>query len=219
MARFALWSLLLLTALGPLGINIGPFIASLGIGGVAVALALQNVLGDLLASLSIILDKPFVVGDFVVVGSDAGSVEHVGLKTTRVRSISGEQLVLSNSDILSARIRNYGRMAERRIVFTIGVEYGTPTETLRAIPQMVRAAVEACDNTRFDRCHFNAFADSSLNFETVYFMKVPDYAAYMNTQQEINLQLYERFAAEGIDFAFPTRTVHVVGNNAGATSD
>jgi len=209
-ARFGLWSVLLLTALGTLGINIGPFIASLGIGGVAVALALQNVLGDLLASLSIILDKPFVVGDFIVVGADAGSVEHVGLKTTRIRSISGEQLVLSNSDILSARIRNYGRMAERRIVFAIGVEYGTSTEALRAIPTMVRETVEACDHTRFDRCHLKDFGDSALNFETVYYMQVPDYGVYMDTQQEINLRLYERFEQEGIAFAFPTQTLHLI---------
>lgn len=210
--RLALWALLLLTALGTLGINIGPFIASLGIGGVAVALALQNVLGDLFGSLSIILDRPFVVGDFVTIGTESGNVEHVGLKTTRIRSLSGEQLVLSNSDILSARIRNYGRMQERRIVFALGVEYGTTPEQLRAIPGIVKQAVESCEQARFDRCHFKSFGDSSLDFETVYYVSVPDYAAYMDAQQAINLQLFERFGAEGIAFAFPTRTLHVIND-------
>jgi small-conductance mechanosensitive channel len=215
LARVALWAILLLTALGTLGINIGPFIASLGIGGVAVALALQNVLGDLFGSLSIILDKPFVIGDFIVVGSEMGTVEHVGLKTTRIRSISGEQLVLSNSDILSSRIRNYGRMEERRIVFTVGVEYGTPPGRLREIPAIVRAAVESRSNARFDRCHFKGFGDSSLDFETVYYMTVPDYAAFMDTQQDINLELYERFEDAGVSFAFPTRTLHVFSETEG----
>jgi small-conductance mechanosensitive channel len=215
LARVGLWAILLLTALGTLGINIGPFVASLGIGGVAVALALQNVLGDLFGSLSIILDKPFVIGDFIVVGSEMGTVEHVGLKTTRIRSISGEQLVLSNSDILSSRIRNFGRMEERRIVFTVGVEYGTPPEQLKSIPDLVKAAVESRSNARFDRCHFKGFGDSSLDFETVYYMTVPDYAAYMDTQQDINLELYERFGSAGIGFAFPTRTLHVFSENGG----
>jgi len=209
-ARFGLWVVLLLTALGTFGIEITPLLASLGVGGIAVALALQNVLGDLLASLSIVLDKPFVIGDFVVVGDFSGTVENVGLKTTRIRSLSGEQLVFSNSDLLSSRIRNFKRMDERRVVFAVGVEYGTPAEKLRKIPELVRAAVEAQDNARFDRSHFKGFGDFSLDFESVYFMKVPDYAAYMDTQQAINLELYERFAAEGVAFAFPTQTLHLV---------
>lgn len=184
-----------------------------------MALALQNVLGDLFASMSIVFDKPFVLGDFVSVGDLSGTVEHVGLKTTRVRSLSGEQLVFSNSDMLSSRIRNYGRMRERRVAFDIGVVYDTPAPTLRAIPGIVREAVEACDNTRFDRSHLKAFGGSSIDFETVYYMNVPDYAAYMDTQQAINLHLYERFADEGIEFAFPTRTVHVVGPGFGGDGE
>ncbi|NNK62473.1 MAG: mechanosensitive ion channel family protein [Gemmatimonadetes bacterium] len=210
-ARLGLWALLALTALGTLGIEVTPFIASLGIGGVAVALALQNVLGDLLASMSIVLDKPFVVGDFVQVGDLSGSVEYVGLKTTRVRSLSGEQLVFSNSDLLSSRIRNYGRMNERRVAFGIGVVYDTPTPVLRRIPTLIREAVESRENARFDRSHLKSFGASSIDFETVYYMEVPDYAAYMDTQQAINLELLERFGAEDIEFAFPTRTIHVVG--------
>lgn len=208
-AQLLLWSVLLLTALGSLGIDVTALVASLGIGGLAVALALQTVLGDLLGSLSIVFDKPFVIGDFVTVGDMSGTVEHVGLKTTRIRSLSGEQLVFSNSDLLSSRIRNYGRMQERRVVFQVGVTYGTSSEDLNAIPGIVREVIEREDNTRFDRCHFKQFGASSLDFETVYFMSVPDYAAYMDTQQAINLGIYERFEARGLEFAFPTQTLHV----------
>lgn len=211
--KLALWSILVITALANLGVDITAFVASLGIGGVAVALALQNVLGDLFASLSIVLDKPFVLGDFIVVGDMQGTVEHVGLKTTRIRSISGEQLVLSNSDLLSSRIRNYKRMAERRIVFPLGVTYDTPREKLEEIPAMVREAVEARDNARFDRCHFKSFGDFSLNYETVYYVVVPDYAAYMDVQQAVNLDLVSAFGDTGIEFAFPTQTLHLVGQD------
>ena len=208
-ARIALWSVLLLTVLGSMGVNVMAFTASLGIGGLAVALALQEVLGDLLGSLSIVFDKPFVIGDFVTVGDMSGTVEHVGLKTTRVRSISGEQLVFSNSDLLSSRIRNYGRMSERRVLFSLGAIYGTSPELLRQIPELVKSEIEKLDKTRFDRCHFKTFGVSSLDFEAVYFMQVPDYAAYMETQQSINLGIYDRFSEAGIEFAFPTQTLHL----------
>lgn len=214
-ARTALWAVLLLTYLRTsLGVDITAMVASLGIGGIAVALALQNVLSDLLASLSIVLDQPFVIGDFVVVGDLSGTVEHVGLKTTRVRSLTGEQLVFSNSDLLNSRIRNFKRMDERRVLFTVGVTYGTPREKLEAIPQMIREAVEAQPNARFDRCHFKTFGASSLDFETVYYMRVPDYHAYMDTHHAINLAVYGRFEDEGLDFAFPTQTIFV--ENAGS---
>ncbi len=208
--KLALWSVLLITALANLGVDITAFVASLGIGGIAVALALQNVLGDLFASLSIVLDKPFVIGDFVVVDDLQGTVEHVGLKTTRVRSLSGEQLVFSNSDLLKARVRNFKRMQERRIVFPIGVTYGTSSDKLRAIPTIIEDAVGAQDRARFDRCHFKSFGPSSLDFETVYYVTVPDYAAYMDVQQAVNFALVEAFEREGIEFAFPTQTIHVV---------
>jgi len=209
MVRLALWVVLVLTGLATFGVEITALVASLGIGGLAVALALQNVLGDLLASLSIVFDKPFVIGDFVVIGDFSGTIENVGLKTTRIRSLSGEQLVFSNSDLLSSRIRNYKLMEERRVSFQLGVEYGVPSEKLRKIPDLVRSAVEAQSSARFDRSHFKSFGDFSLNFETVYYMSVPDYAAYMDTQQAINLSLYEALEAEGIPFAFPTQTIHV----------
>ena len=219
MARLGLWTVLLLTGLATFGIEITALVASLGIGGLAVALALQNVLGDLLASLSIVFDKPFVIGDFVVINEFSGTIENVGLKTTRIRSLSGEQLVFSNSDLLSSRIRNFKRMEERRVVFQLGVEYGVSPDRLRRIPELVRAAVEAQENARFDRCHFKAFGDFSLNFETVYFMSVPDYAAYMDTQQAINLSVYESFGAEEIPFAFPTQTLHLLRGDDGPQAE
>jgi small-conductance mechanosensitive channel len=213
--KLGLWSVLVITALANLGVDITAFVASLGIGGIAVALALQNVLGDLFGSLSIVLDKPFVIGDFIVVGDLAGTVEYVGLKTTRIRSLSGEQLVISNSDLLSSRIHNFKRMAERRVVFGLGVTYDTPPEKLRLVPELVRAAIEAREHARFDRSHFKQFSDSSLDFESVYYVTVPDFNAYMDVQQAVNLELVERFAEEEIEFAFPTRTLHVMGVAAG----
>jgi small-conductance mechanosensitive channel len=213
-SRIILWSLVVLLVLDNLGINVTALVTGLGIGGVAVALALQTVLGDLFASLSIALDKPFVIGDFLAVGDLLGSVEYVGLKTTRLRSLSGEQLVFSNSDLLGSRIRNYGRMYERRVPFAIGVTYQTPRDKLRKIPVILREAVEAQDHTRFDRSHFKEYGDFSLNFETVYYVSSPDYNLYMDIQQAINLHIHERFEAEGIEFAYPTQTVFVAGSAA-----
>lgn len=208
-ARVLVWSVFVLLILDNVGLDVTALITGMGIGGIAVALALQNVLGDLFASLSIVLDKPFVIGDFIIVGEQMGTVEHVGLKSTRVRSLSGEQLIFSNSDLLSSRIRNYKRMDERRIVFEIGVVYDTSLATLREIPGMIRESVESQENTRFDRAHFKAYGASSLTFETVYYMLVPDYNAYMDTQQGINLELFRRFEAAGIEFAYPTQTLFV----------
>ncbi len=209
LAQVGVWSIIILTALSALDFEIGPALAGLGVGGIAVALALQNILGDLFASLSIIFDRPFVIGDFIIVGDHMGTVEHVGLKTTRIRSISGEQLIFSNSDLLSARVRNFKRMEERRILFNFGVQYDTGSEKLEAIPQMAKEAVEATENARFDRAHFADFGDSSLDFEVVYFMTVPDFPAYRDAQQSINMELYRRFEEMGISFAFPTRTLHL----------
>jgi len=207
--RVALWAVALLMILDNLGFNITTLVASLGIGGIAVALAVQNILGDLFASLSIALDKPFVIGDFIIVDDMLGTVEYVGLKTTRLRSLSGEQLVFANADLLKSRIRNYKRMYERRVLFGFGVRYRTTPEQLAAIPVMVREAITGQPGTRFDRAHFKAFGGSSLDFEVVYFVLDPDYNRYMDIQQAINLELVNRFAAAGIEFAFPTRTVHV----------
>jgi len=217
-ARAVVWSVFVLLILQNLGVQVTTLVGTLGIGGIAVALAVQNILGDLFASLSIVLDKPFVVGDFIIIGDFMGTVEHVGLKTTRLTSLGGEQLIFANSDLLNSRIRNYKRMQERRIVFEIGVTYDTPEEEVREIPEMIREAVEARSETRFDRSHFKRFGDSALIFETVYYMLVPDYAVYMDTQEAINLELLRRFREREIEFAFPTRTVHVEAGEASSRS-
>ncbi|MEQ9497895.1 MAG: mechanosensitive ion channel family protein [Deltaproteobacteria bacterium] len=203
------WVLVLVLVLANLGIDVTGLVASLGVGGIAVALAAQNVLSDLFASLSIVLDRPFEVGDFIIVGAEMGTVERIGLKTTRVRSLGGEQLVFSNTDLLSSRIRNYKRMEERRIVFEFGLEYGSPPAKLREVPAIVKSLVDAVSEARFDRAHFKAFGDSSLDFEVVYYTLTPDYAKYMDVQQTLNLGLVERMQTLGLSFAFPTRTLHV----------
>lgn len=208
-ARVALWSVVLLAALDQLDFNITALVAGLGIGGIAVALAVQNILGDLFASLSIVLDKPFAVGDFIVVDGLRGVVERVGIKTTRVRSLDGELLVFPNSDLMKSRIRNFRQMDERRVLFTIGVTYQTPPEKVRAIPGWLREAVQARAKTRFDRAHFKEYGDSALVFEIVYYVLDRDYNLYMDVQQAINFVLFDRFAREGVEFAYPTRTLHV----------
>lgn len=205
--RLVMWAVILLLALDNLGVDVTTLVAGLGVGGIAVALAVQNILGDVFASLSIVLDKPFVLGDFVIVGDFLGTVENVGLKTTRLRSLSGEQLIFANSDLLKSRVRNYGRMFERRVVFTVGVTYQTAREKLQSIPVTIRKIVEAQDKTRFDRSHFKAYGDFSLVFETVYYVLAPDYNIYMDIQQAINFGIHEAFEREGIDFAYPTQTL------------
>lgn len=210
-ARATLWAMIALLVLDNLGVNVTALIAGLGISGIAIALAVQNILGDLLASLSIVIDKPFVIGDFIVVDDCAGTVEHVGLKTTRVRSLSGEQLVFANSDLLKARLHNYKRMNERRALFGFGVLYQTSIEQVEQIATMVREIIEAQPLARFDRAHFKSFGESSLDFEVVYWMLDPDYNRYMDTQQAINLALMRAFASDGIGFAYPTRTLLVEG--------
>lgn len=207
LGRIAVWVVLLLAILQNFGVQVSALLTGLGIGGIAVALAVQNVLGDILSSLSIVLDKPFVIGDFLIVDNMMGTVEHIGLKTTRVRSLSGEQLVFSNSDLLKSRIRNYKRMQERRVVFSFGVLYQTTPDQLERIPQIVKTAIEAEEKVRFDRCHFAKFGESSLDFETVYYVEVPDYNVYMDIQQRLNLAILRGFSSEGIDFAYPTRTL------------
>ena len=210
-ARVVVWALMLLLILDQLGFDITALVAGLGIGGVAIALAVQNILGDLFASLSIVLDKPFVVGDFIIVDDLLGTVEYIGLKTTRVRSLSGELIIFANNDLLKSRIRNFKIMRERRAVFSVQVTYDTPLDKLEAIPGILRAAVENRQQTRFDRAHFKGLADSALDFEVVYYMTTPEYNAYMDAQQAINLEIVRRFREEAIEFAFPTRTLYVQG--------
>ncbi|MEZ0231824.1 MAG: mechanosensitive ion channel family protein [Methylophilaceae bacterium] len=206
------WTVVLLTMLANVGVNITAFVASLGVGGVAVALAVQNILSDLFASLAIGLDKPFVIGDFIVFGDVAGSIERVGLKTTHIRSISGEQIVCSNTELLKNTIHNYKRMAERRVVFKFGLTYATEAESIEKIPQIVRAAIEQSEHTRFDRAHFKEFGASSLDFEVVYFVDSSDFNLYMDIQQAINLYLIKAFKAIDAEFAYPTMTLDMPVN-------
>lgn len=209
--RVVVWAIVLLVALDNLGVNVTALVAGLGVGGIAVALAVQNILGDLFASLSIVIDKPFVVGDFIIVDDYLGTVEYVGLKTTRIRSLGGEQIVFSNSDLLAARVRNYKRMYERRVVFAFGVVYQTIPDKVEKATKLVREIIEQQPLARFDRAHFFKFGDSSLDFEVVYWMKDPDYNKYMDTQQAICLAMMRAFAADNISFAYPTRTLFVEG--------
>ena len=209
LGRVVVWVLVLLSMLDNLGINVTALVASLGIGGIAIALAAQNILGDLFASLTIAIDKPFVIGDFIILGNEMGTVEHVGLKTTRIRSLGGEQIVLSNNDLLQSRIHNYKRMDERRALFTIGVTYDTPADKLERLPKLIEQAVQAQPDARFDRAHFKSFGAFSLDFETVYYVRKPDYNVFMDVQQAINLHLVRSFAEHGIAFAFPTQTLHL----------
>lgn len=206
------WIIGLLFLVDNLGYDITTIVAGLGIGGIAIALAAQTILGDLFSYFVIFFDKPFEVDDFVVLDDKAGRIEHIGIKTTRIRSLGGEQLVCSNTDLTNARLHNYKRMLERRILFQFGVTYDTPAQKLKKIPQQVKAIISSVADTRFDRTHFLSFADSSLNFEVVYFVLSPDYNMYMDRQHEINIRLYELFEKEGISFAFPTRTIHLVQN-------
>jgi len=204
-----LWSIALLLMLDNMGVNITSLVAGLGIGGIAVALAAQNILGDLFASLSIVIDKPFVIGDFIVIDQLRGTVEHIGLKTTRLKSVGGEQLIFSNNDLLKSRIQNHRLMVERRVAFGFGVTYQTPPDKLPLINDLVREIIEKQEQVRLERVHFKEYGDSSLNFRVVYYVKSQDYNLYMDIQQAINLEIFRRFQQEGIEFAYPTRTLFI----------
>ncbi|PIR22459.1 MAG: mechanosensitive ion channel protein MscS [Deltaproteobacteria bacterium CG11_big_fil_rev_8_21_14_0_20_45_16] len=215
LGRLILVSVVVLLALENLGFDVTTLVASLGVGGIAVALAVQNILGDLFASLSIVLDKPFAVEDTIKVNDFVGTVEKIGLKSTRVRSLSGEQLIFSNSDLLSSRIQNFRRLQERRVLFSIGVTYQTSIEKLKQIPNIMKRIIDDCPDSKFDRCHFLSFGASSLDFETVFYVLSADYLVYMNAQEYINLALFEAFEKEGIDFAYPTQTLYIEKNELG----
>lgn len=212
LARLLIFALVFILALDNLGVNISALLAGLGIGGIAIALAVQTVLSDLFASLSIAFDKPFEVGDALQVDNETGTVERIGIKSTRLRATSGEQIIISNADLLKSRVHNHKRLHERRYAFTVNVTYDTPVETVRRIPRILEAAVRVHEpQVRFDRSHFARFADFALVFETVYFVLSPDYNLFMGIQQDINVRLLEQFEAEGIRFAFPTQTLNVEG--------
>ncbi len=209
LGKTALWTVMMLVALTNAGVNISALMAGLGIGGIAVALALQNILADVFASVSIILDKPYQVGDFIVVGDAMGTVERIGIKTTRVRSLGGEELVFSNADLLRSRIRNFRRMSERRVELTIGVPFDTPHSKAERIAPLLREIIGGNDLVRLERAHFKEFDESSLTFECVYFVKESDYELYLGIQESINLEILRRFQEEEIALAHPSRTAYV----------
>lgn len=206
-SRFIVWAILLVVLLDNLGVNISALVTGLGIGGIAVALAMQNILGDIFASLSIVMDHPFEVGDFIIVGDKLGTVEKIGLKTSRIKSLSGEQLIFPNRKLVDSEIQNFKRMEKRRIVFRFGVEYDSTIEKLESVPGIVRSIFKTIEDAVVDRVHCHRFAESSIDFEVVYIMQKADYNAYMDVQQSINFQLFRRFSEEGISFALPKRTI------------
>jgi small-conductance mechanosensitive channel len=211
-ATVLIWILILLTALRSVfGVEITPLITGLGVSGIAVALAVQNILGDLLAALAIVFDKPFDVGDPIGVDQISGTVERIGLKTTHIRSTTGEQIIIGNGDLLKSRLRNYRRMRQRRIVLLLDVTYDTPPEMLERIPKMVEAIITAQQQVKFDRSHVASFGESAIRIETVYIVLDPDYNLYMNVQQAINLEVIRQFNAEQVKFAFPSRTLYHEG--------
>lgn len=208
-----LWATGILLILSNLGFNISALAASLGIGGIAVALAIQNILGDLFASFSIYFDKPFRIGDFIILGKDKGTVKKIGLKTTRIETLQGEELVVSNRELTSARVQNFKKMRKRRISFSFGVEYGTNAKKMKKIPALLKKIITEQELTTFDRCHFSSFGDWALLFEVVYYIDTADYSKYMDIQQLVNLEIKELFQKEKIQMAFPTQTVFLKKEN------
>ncbi|MEL6581920.1 MAG: mechanosensitive ion channel family protein [Cyanobacteria bacterium J06621_12] len=203
--RILVWLIGVVFLLDNLGFDISAVVASLGIGGVAIALASQGVLQDLFCYFAILLDRPFELGDFIIVGDYLGTVEYVGIKTTRLRSINGEQIIMANSDLVGSRIRNYKRMRQRRIVFKFGVVYQTSAEQLAQIPHLLQEIISKTENASCDRAHFAGYGNYSLDFEVVYFINTNDYSVYMNAQQSINLAVKAKFSECGIEFAHPTQ--------------
>jgi small-conductance mechanosensitive channel len=208
-AKLTIWSFVLLLTLDNLGIEIKPLLAGLGIGGIAVALAAQNILGDLFASLSITLDRPFVLGDTLQVDDFIGTVEYIGVKSTRLRSVNGEQIIMPNSNLLASRVRNHTRATDRRVVFTISVSQDTPLAALQKIPGLIRSLIEAHSDVRFDRSHFAKITAASFDFEAVYVVKTTEYNRHMDILQEINLRLIEAFEKQGIAFAYPVQRLYL----------
>ena len=207
--RALIWTVAVLFFLDNIGFKISTVIAGLGIGGIAVGLAAQAVLKDLFSYFSIIFDRPFELGDFIIVGDYLGTVEYIGAKTTRIRSLGGEQLIFSNTDLTDSRVRNYKRMEKRRVGFKLGVTYDTNHQKLQEIPKIIEAAIKSIKDTAFDRAHFSSYGDFSLIFEVVYYVLSSDYNKYMDIQQEINLAINKEFSLRKIEFAYPTQTIYL----------
>jgi small-conductance mechanosensitive channel len=211
--NLVIWAIGIIFLMDNLGFNISAVVAGLGIGGIAIALAAQAVLGDLFSYFVIFFDRPFEVGDFIVVGDKVGTVEYTGIKTTRIRALSGEQMVFSNTDLTNSRIHNYKKMEKRRVVFSLGVIYQTTADQLEEIPKTVRKIIEDQEDATFDRGHFKSYGDFSLNFEFVYYVIGADYNKYMDIQQSINMKIYRTFEEKGIEFAYPTQTLFLNKEN------
>jgi small-conductance mechanosensitive channel len=208
--KWSLWLVGLILILSNLGINVNSLIAGLGIGGIAIAMAVQGILTDLFSAFSIHFDKPFAVGDTIKVGNDVGTVERIGIKTTRLRSLeNNEELIISNKELTSSRIQNFRRIKERRVSFVLGVLYETSNEKLKKIPDIIKKILEDIENVSFGRSHFKKFNASSLDFENIYHVKSDDYNVFMDIQQDINLKIKEAFEKEGISMAFPTQTIYL----------
>lgn len=207
------WILGIVFLLDNLGYNVSTIIAGLGIGGIAIALAAQTILGDLFSYFVILFDRPFEIGDFIIIDNKAGSVEYIGIKTTRLRTLGGEQLVCSNKDLTDSRVHNYKRMEKRRIVFKLGVTYQTNSDTLQTIPQLIKSIISKEEALVFDRAHFSGFGDFSLNFEVVFYVLTSDYSVYMDKQQSVFFEIFRAFEREGIEFAYPTQTLFLNTEN------
>lgn len=207
--RVVLWSVGLLLILSNLGFNVTSLVAGLGIGGLAVSLALQKVFEDVFSSFAILLDKPFEEGDYIVLGDQSGDVMKIGLKTTRIKTLQGEELVVSNTELTSTRINNFKKLRQRRIVFTVGATYETPVEKLKKGVEIIRTIIENEPKTELDRVHMKEMGDFSLNYEAVYYVNDNEYSTYCEVQQDINFSILEQFEAEGIGIAYPTQTVYV----------
>lgn len=201
------WTIGIIMLIDNLGYDVTTIIAGLGVGGIAIALAAQNILGDLFSYFVIFFDKPFEVGDFIIVGANSGTVEKIGIKTSHVRSLDGQQLIMPNAEIVKSVIQNYKRLERRRVVFTLGVVYYTASEKLRKIPGIIRETIVAHELTTFDRAHFKNFGEFSIVYETVYYIESADYLVFMDTHHSVSLTIFEKFEREHIQFAFPTQTL------------
>ena len=204
-----LWIGGIMVILSNMGVDITALIAGLGIGGIAIAFAFQNILEDLFSSFAILFDKPFQVGDFIAVGDKKGTVQKIGIKTTRIKSTLGDEIIISNKELTSTQVQNFRRLEERRVVFALGVTYETSTEKLKRIPETVKNIIEKNEKARFDRAHFKSFDDSALAFEIVYYVESNDYAEYMDIQQNINFAIKEAFEKDDIGMAYPTQTIYI----------
>jgi len=213
--KITIWTIAVIVLLDNFGIEVSALVAGLGIGGIAIALAAQNILGDLFSYFIIYFDKPFEIGDFLIIDDYLGSIENIGIKTTRIRSLGGEELIFSNTDLVNSRIRNYKRMRKRRVLFRFGVIYQTSLEQLKEIPSIITEIVKQISGATLDRAHFSSYGDFSLDFEVVYYVNGRDYNKYMDIQQEINFKIKEEFEKRGIEFAYPTQTLFLEKENTG----